>query len=87
MAETIRRRAPAATALSMARLLASVPPLVKTTVWGRRGDQGGDRLAGLFHQRPRGPAGGVHRRGVAAELQAHGPRRRAPRAGPGVVAL
>ena len=32
MAEMIRRPAPAATALSMARALASVPPLVKTTV-------------------------------------------------------
>ncbi len=32
MAETISRRAPAATALSMAMALASVPPLVKITV-------------------------------------------------------
>ncbi len=88
VAPTIRMRsAPAAMALSIARALASVPPLMKVTASGPAPTRRGDLGPGAFDDGARRAAGGVDRRGIAAELQGarHGRRRLGPHRGGGVV--
>ncbi len=74
--ETISRSTPAATALSMARALASVPPLVKITVEAGAADQGGDVRARLS------PSGRAPRGRRRAPTTGCRPAQRLGRSGP-----